>query len=181
MSAARVLVVYYSRTGRTRRIAQAISTALGADLEEIGDRTDRRGTAGYVRSALEALLGASTEIERPERDVASYEVVVVGTPVWYAAVSSPVRTYLWLERDRLPQVAFFLTHGGMGSDRVLGQMSALARKQPIARLVLRAREVESGAHREKVAGFARSLLARSIPARPKAARRVGRRKGRPRR
>ena len=99
---------------------------------------------------------------------------MVGTPVWYAAVSSPVRTYLWMERDRLPRVAFFLTHGGFGSDRVLAQMSELAGKRPVARLVVRRREIEGGVQAEKVARFASAvagaLRARGA-ARPRRARR----------
>jgi len=161
--AARTLVVYYSRSGHTRRIAEEVAAALGADLEEIREPGDRSGLFGYARCALEALFGASAEIGAPRRDPSGYEQVVVGTPVWYAAVSTPVRTYLWVERPRLPRVAFFLTHGGFGRERVLGQMSALAGQRPVAELALRLREIESGEHREKVASFARSL--RSGPAR----------------
>jgi flavodoxin len=159
-SASRTLVAYYSRTGNTRRVARALAAATGAELEEIGDRTDRGGILGYLQSAIEAILGASTEIDRPTRDAARYELVIVGTPVWFAAVSTPVRTYLRLVRDRLPKVAFFLTHGGSGSGRALAQMFALAGKRPAGRLVLREAEVESGAYHEKVAGFARVLRRR---------------------
>ena len=72
--AARALVVFYSRSGGTRRVAEAIAAGLGADLEEIGDATDRGGVLGYLRCAAEALLGASTEIDRPAKDPASYDV-----------------------------------------------------------------------------------------------------------
>jgi hypothetical protein len=64
-----------------------------------------------------------------------------------------------MERERLPQVAFFLTHGGSGSERALGQMAALAGKRPVARLVVREDDLSSGASREKVADFAESILA----------------------
>jgi len=157
MARARVLVVYYSRDGHARQVAGEVAAALGADLEEIRDPADRTGMLGYLRCAAEALLGASAEIERPAHDPGGYELVVVGTPVWYAAVSSPVRTYLWMERERLPRVAFFLAHGGFGSERVLAQMTALAGKRPAARLVLRQREIEDGAQGGKVARFAKDV------------------------
>jgi hypothetical protein len=174
MATPRILVVHFSRTGNTREVARELAAALGADLEEIGDPADRTGTLGYLRCALEAVLGVSAEIEPPRRDPARYELVVVGSPVWYASVASPARTYLWLERDRLPQVAFLLTHGGFGAERALGQMRTLAGKRPVARLVVREREVESGSHAGKVASFARSLLASAERPRPGRAKRGAR-------
>jgi len=92
MGRRRTLVVYYSRSGHTRGVARQVAAALEADLEEIAEPTGRDGVLGYVRSALEAIFGASAEIERPRSDPGDYDLVVVGTPVWDAAVSTPVRT-----------------------------------------------------------------------------------------
>lgn len=153
----RILVVHYSRTGRTRLVAEEIARALHADSEEIRDFVEREGAIGYLRSALEALLGVSCEIRVPVLDAARYDVVVVGTPVWNASVSTPVRTYLWLVRDRLPRVAFYVTHGGSGSARALRQLRSLAGKPPLATLVLREREIVAGTHHSKVARLARTI------------------------
>lgn len=49
------LIVYYSRTGVTARVAHALARTCGADLEQIADLRPRHGMAGYLRSALEAL------------------------------------------------------------------------------------------------------------------------------
>lgn len=148
------LVVYFSRTGHARVLAEGVARALGADLEEIRDRTDRCGVAGYLRSGLEALLGASAEIDRPRHDPSRYDVVVVGGPVWNAAVASPVRTYLWLERDRLPALACFASFGGVGAGRALGQMEAIARRRPVATLAVREIETAAGVPRERIRAFA---------------------------
>ena len=43
----RSLVVYYSRTGVTKKVAEAISRKLGSDVEEIIDQRDRSGPKGY--------------------------------------------------------------------------------------------------------------------------------------
>ena len=55
-----VLVVYFSRTGHTRVLAEGIARALGADLEEIRDRTDRTGLLGWLRSGAETVHCAIT-------------------------------------------------------------------------------------------------------------------------
>jgi flavodoxin len=47
MTASKVLVVYYSRTGATRTLAEALAKALQADIEPIIDRKNRSGIFGY--------------------------------------------------------------------------------------------------------------------------------------
>jgi flavodoxin len=139
----RCLVVYYSRTGNTRGVAVEIARRLSADLEQLTEPRDRRGVWGFLRSAFEARLGRTTTLRPIAKDPAAYDLVVVGTPVWSESVSCPVRTYLEHNRPRLPRVAFFLTHGGRGRQRVFGQMRDLAGRAPIAALALRERELGS--------------------------------------
>ena len=68
-----VLVVYYSRTGHTRQIAEAIAADCGADLEAIRDARSRRGLLGGLRSAREAWLERLGEIREIEKDPERYD------------------------------------------------------------------------------------------------------------
>lgn len=168
----RVLVVYFSRSGHTASIAEALRKRLSADVEELHDPADRRGLTGYLRSGAEALLGASAQIERPAKDPSVYDLVLVGAPVWAASACPPARTYLWLERDRLPPTGFFVTYGGAGADRALGQMRALLGKKPVATLAIREADVRGGRAETAVAAFTDALLGR--PPRPRKRRRSAR-------
>ena len=51
----RTLVVYYSRSGTTRKIAEALSETFNANIEEIVEANGRAGFFGYVRSLVEAI------------------------------------------------------------------------------------------------------------------------------
>jgi hypothetical protein len=159
MERPRVLVAYYSRSGNTKRLARAVASALAADVEEIHDPTDRAGLLGFLRSGVEAYARVLAGVEHPRRDPADYDVVVVGSPVWAMSVSSPVRTYLWHERARLPQVAFVATLGAKGEGRAFEQMEDLAGRAPIATLAVRDRALERGAPRDEVARFAEAVVA----------------------
>ena len=119
MSATKTLVVFYSRSGTTRRIAEALSRALTCDLEEIIEPKPRTGFLGYMRSLLEARRKRPSVIAPIKHDVSSYDLVVVGTPVWAWSLSSPVRAYLMTTASQLPEVAFFCTLGGKGSEKHL--------------------------------------------------------------
>jgi flavodoxin len=138
-----ILLVFYSRSGDTRAVARKISDTLGCDVEEIIDRADRRGLRGYVRSAFDATFHRPADIQDLVADPNRYDLVVIGTPVWNASVSAPVRTFLE-GAGRLHRVAFFLSHGGRGSARVFRQMARLAGTKPVATLAVRERAIWRG-------------------------------------
>jgi flavodoxin len=157
MTASKVLVVYYSRTGATRRLAEALANALQADIEPITDRENRSGIFGYLRSVAESLQKRGASITPMNTDPASYDLVVVGTPVWAWSVSSPVRSYLAAYRGHLPDIAFFCTMGGRGSERAFEEMQAIAGKASRANYALTAREVASETYGAHLAQFLEQL------------------------
>lgn len=132
-----VLLVFYSRSGRTRSVARVLAASLECDAEELIDATDRRGVRGYLRSALDALLRRPVQLAALKADPLQYDLVIVGTPVWDAAVSAPVRAFLRDYGGQLHRVAFFLTYGGSGARRVFRQMRRLAGRKPLATLAVR--------------------------------------------
>ncbi|WP_232450506.1 flavodoxin family protein [Burkholderia ubonensis] len=91
MYADKILVVFYSRTGTTRRAGAALATMLHADVEEIVETHSRIGPFGFLRSLVEAINRKPAEIAASKRDPSAYDLVVIGTPVWAGSVSSPVR------------------------------------------------------------------------------------------
>ncbi len=150
----KVLVVFYSRTGTTRRLAEAAARVAGWDVEELIDTRPRAGLLGYLRSAIDGTFERLTQLRATRTNPADYDLVVVGTPVWNASLSSPVRTWLTERRDQLKRVAFFVTLGGSGAQRVLRQMAKLARLEPLG--VYRATAVEL--ERDGVDAHARRLV-----------------------
>jgi flavodoxin len=163
----RTLVVYYSRTGTTRTAARQIAHSLGADLEEIEPYTPRSGIVGYLRSSLEASLGRLTGIEPLIYEPEDYDLVVIGSPVWNASLSSPVRTYLAENHTRIKRVAFFCTFGHYGSEAMLEQMEALCGKEPTAVLVLRDSELARGGAHPSVVRFTKTIREAIAPREPR--------------
>jgi len=153
----KILVVYYSRTGNTRKVAEAIAAGLGADVEEVIDTTNRRGPIGAVRAGKDAVLKRPAAIEEAQKAPASYRLVVVGTPVWAGTMCSAVRTYLAREKDVLPQVAFFLTTMRSGAEQTFAQMTELAGKASVATLEVRAGDVKADRYAEAVGAFVKRL------------------------
>ena len=154
------LVVFYSRTGTTRKVAEALAKVLDCDLEELRDTRTRAGLPGYLRSGADASFGRLTVLEEPEKEPADYDFVIVGSPVWRLSVSTPVRTYLTLYRGWMRRMAFFVTESGIGGRRALDQMASLCCRKPLAELILTRHQVERGRHLPDVERFSQELLDR---------------------
>ena len=147
------LVAYYSFTGHTRQIAEAIAAAYDADLEAIEDAFNRDTSLGRPRSAIEGLLGLRSNIIPPKHDPSEYDLVVVGTPVWGARLSSPVRAYLSQQRASLKRAAFFCTQGGIGGNWALHNMAKVSGQRPIARMIISESQLNTPVAEEKIAQF----------------------------
>jgi hypothetical protein len=157
MTAPKILIVFYSRSGTTRRIASALSAALGGSVEEIVERRNRDGFFGYWKSIIEARRRHLPDILSAKNDPSSFDLVVIGTPVWAWSVSSPVRAYLTANKDRLPAVAFFCTLGGRGSEAAFAQMQSIVGKPPRATCAITARDVAAGREGPQLADFVGAL------------------------
>ncbi len=152
-----ILVVYYSLSGNTQKVAEAIASACDADIEVIADVKSRSGALGYLRSIREALTKRLVDIQPVNKDPSQYDLLILGTPVWAGNISSPLRSYIEQQKNKFNQVAFFCTQGSSGADKVLQKMTELSAKEPAATLVLNDREIQKQAYDESLQKFV-SLL-----------------------
>ncbi len=157
MPARKILIVYFSRTGTTRRVAQSLASALEGSLDEITETHGRAGLGGYLRSVWEATRKQPAHILPAKLDPASFDLVVIGTPIWAWSVSSPVRAYLTANKERLPDVAFFCTMGGKGNLPAFAQMRDVAGKSPLAVYAVKASDAAVIAGDPAFAAFVQTL------------------------
>jgi len=151
------LVVYYSRTGNTKKVGAEIAKELQCDNEELADTVNRSGILGWIKSGRQASGGALTKLMPAQNDPSKYDVVIIGTPVWAGNVSTPVRTYIAENKDKIKKVAFFCTEGSRGAEKTFATMSGLSDKKAIATLAVNAKDISSGDYKEKVKKFASEI------------------------
>jgi len=149
----KILVVYYSRTGLTKKVALQLAIELGAEAEEIIDKKNRAGVLNYMICGREAMKKILAEIESPKNDPTGYDLVLIGTPVWAGTMASPVRSYLSVQKDKLKRVAFFVTQGGAGANRTIDNMADLIGLKSAASLTVLSKEVVKDDYREKLTQF----------------------------
>jgi flavodoxin len=153
----KALIVYFSRTGRTQKVAEAIASLTGSDLEEIREKRGRGGPLGWLRSGMESTRGMLPHIEPLGNDPASYDLVVIGTPIWASNASSPVRAFMKQYGDRIRKAAFFCTGDGSESDKAFKGQEELLGRKPQATLALLGEEREGDPAEAKIKEFVDSL------------------------
>ena len=123
----KALVVYYSYSGNTKLVADAVAKALGTDLEELKPAKPLNASgAGYVMWGLRQLVIQSKPPLLPfEHDLSAYDLIVIGTPVWSYTVTPPVRTFLESVDLSGKQAALFCCHGGDPKNTLEHMKSAL--------------------------------------------------------
>lgn len=152
-----ILVTYFSHTGNTKRIADAIAEHCQADMERIKEVRLRKGVFGYLTAGRDAWKKRTSEIRPVESDPSNYDLVVVGTPVWAWNLTPAVRAFLAVHGAHIKRVAFFCTQGGSGADGVFKQMAVLCSQEPIATLAMTEDEVKKNNYTAKVRAFAEAL------------------------
>jgi flavodoxin len=152
----KTLVVFHSRTGYTRRVANAIARRLDAEVEEVRIVQRLGGWLGYAMCAFEAMMGLTPALRPGRRSLAGIDLIVIGTPVWFWNLSSPMRSWLTSHSLKGRRFAFFCTMGGSGARGVLATMQQLAGGEPVATLALTDADVDRGAD-AKVEAFVRAL------------------------
>ncbi|MDH7556696.1 MAG: flavodoxin family protein [Candidatus Methanosuratincola sp.] len=157
----RLLVVYYSRTGNTRKVAEKIASLLGCDFDEIVDLKNRKGPFGFLGAGYSAFARKLTEIRAPDKDPSAYDLLVVGTPIWAGNITPAVRTYLTkIAPEGAPQRKYALFYTSYSSDqrKAVRDFSTLIRGDPVATLSVLHKDVRAGGFESRLQGFVDALL-----------------------
>ena len=130
----KMLVLYYSQTSNTKTVATEIATKLGADLEEIVpvELYDGDFQATIERGKKELDEGAYPEIQPMTSDVAKYDVIFIGYPIWFGTYAPPVATFLNNVDLSGKKVVPFCTFGSGGLD---SSVKDLAKAEPKAEIL----------------------------------------------
>jgi flavodoxin len=153
----KTLVVYYSRTGNTKMIAESLAESLNCDIEEIQDTEKRSGIIGYIKSGYETSRDKLPKIKEPKYDPSQYDLLIVGTPVWAGKMSVPLKSYLKMNKDKIPSLACFCTAGRSGIDNTLNGIGEYVNVSPLASFGLNSSEIKSGSYNSVLEKFIQEI------------------------
>ena len=90
----KMLVLYYSQTGTTQTVAEELQKQLGADIEciEVVNPYDGDFQATIQRGGEELKNGTVPEIKPIQANLADYDIIFVGYPIWFGTYAMPIAT-----------------------------------------------------------------------------------------
>jgi flavodoxin len=130
----RTLVVYLSRSGNTRVIGGYLQRRFQADLFEVRTAEpypeDYQAHVDLAQRQQEA--GIRPELAESVENIASYDTIFLGFPIWGMALPVPIQTFLTTHDLSSKTVVPFITHGGYGTGSAPEMLADLA---PNARIL----------------------------------------------
>lgn len=101
-------VVYFSRLGYTKKIAYQIADESGADIFEIKTTEKTDGDLGFLWCGRFGMHKWGMPIN--DIDLSGYDSVVICSPMWVFGVCAPVREFCKLQKGKLKNVGYVITH-----------------------------------------------------------------------
>ena len=157
MNHKKILAVFYSRSGVTKKVMEHLAQQLKCDVEELIDPKDRSGFWGFIKSGRDAIKMNLAEIKPIKYDPQNYDLVIIGTPIWASNMASAVRTYLTQNKDKLKDVALVSTMGGGGYERLVERTAELCGKPLSSSCGLDGKDIKTDNWKNKLSDFIRGL------------------------
>ena len=124
----RILIVYYSRTGNTRTVAEYIHQAVGGNIFEIKTAiaypNDYQSTADIARR--EQRENARPALASHVENIRQYDIIFLGYPIWWGRM--PMFFFTFLESHDLSgkTIIPFCTYGSSGVGQSVADIQRLA-------------------------------------------------------
>ena len=119
----KILVAVFSASGVTRRVGEAIARVSGGDFFEIVPKEKYTSAdLNYMNSKSRSSLEMKDPSARPEiaeavADMASYDTVIIGFPIWWGVAPRIIETFLESYDFSGKTIIPFCTSGGSGVGR----------------------------------------------------------------
>lgn len=131
----KVLVVYFSATGTTKKLAEYAADAMDAELYEIVPRQPYTSAdLDYGDKNSRSTKEMNDPNSRPKIDgsvenMADYDIVFIGYPIWWASIPMPIASFLEEYDFSGKTIIPFCSHGG---GRFGQSLTAIAKLAPDA-------------------------------------------------
>ena len=124
----KVLIAYFSKTGSTKQVAEYIQSFVGGDIVaiETKQKYPREYQAATEFAKQEKESNARPVLNTKVNNIADYDVIYVGFPIWWSYTPMAIATFLEGYDLSNKTVIPFCTHGGGGVGEAFAYVEKLS-------------------------------------------------------
>ena len=130
------LVVYYTRSGNTKKTVETLSRMISCDVLEIDDGINRKGIIGWIRSGYQGASKKTFPLKPIDKDPVHYDMVILCTPIWAGTMASPIRKFVKDHGDKIRRHSILCSQGDTKEQRIFEDMKNLMKRDEHARGVI---------------------------------------------
>ncbi|NHJ88022.1 MAG: flavodoxin [Asgard group archaeon] len=127
------LVIYYSKTGNTKLIAETIASEIKAELLELNPEKDKLASKGfmlYFKGGYQSMTKKKIKLATIETNFDDYDLIFLGTPVWAWRLNPVVRSFLKSYNFTGKKFGLFCCCAGSGT-KILAEMKNILKENEI--------------------------------------------------
>ena len=112
----KILIVYYSLTGNTKFIAEALIDSIEADILELKPIKELKADSStrFIWGGYQSTMKKKPKLIDFDINPLEYDLIILGTPVWAWNISPPMRSFLSKFDLTSKKVALWMCHAGDG-------------------------------------------------------------------
>ena len=109
----KILIAFYSVTGNTKEIANAISGEVGGEMLEIKTKKEiGKGPMRYFWGGRQVMAKQTPELLPLAKNPADYDFIFLGTPVWAGNFAPAIKSFMKQAKLQNKKIVLFAAHGG---------------------------------------------------------------------
>lgn len=121
----KILVAYFSASGKTAKVAETLAKTAGADLYEIKPEIPyTNADLNWMNKNSRSSVEMNDKSSRPaiadkNADISGYDTILLGFPIWWYVAPTIINTFLESYDFSGKKIVLFATSGGSGFGKTL--------------------------------------------------------------
>ncbi len=121
----KILIAYYSWSGNTKEVAEAIHKKIGGDIYRIETEQtypeEYRATTAQAKREINE--GFHPTLKGKVENISQYDIIFIGSPNWWGTIAPAVSSFLADNNLKGKTVIPFITHGGGGAQNTITDLT----------------------------------------------------------
>lgn len=156
-------IVFYSRTGTGRAVAERLASITGWPMHEVQDASPRSGLMGDLRCVADCVFKRSPEVRYGGPTLNQFDHVVLIAPVWLRSLAAPMGAFLRKQGRMVKTYSVVCVMSGYGGFRAVDDMADILQSRPRSILLLKQYDVLAGDYNAALHRFRERILSADEP------------------